>query len=55
MPKRMMDFYDVTVRFTVMKRYWLAEYPKMTGEIVKDKVQQGIEIPIEDIDVRVVD
>lgn len=51
MPKRTVDVYEVVVKFSILKKYWReAEgLPKISTEILADKIQQGIELPI-DID-----
>jgi hypothetical protein len=50
---RDVEFYEVEVKFLVRKCYWDLDNPKMTKKLVADKVQQGLEVPLENIVVRI--
>lgn len=51
MAKIIIEVYEVDVKMTIRKKYWDADNKVMNANIIKDKIQQGIEVPIEDIDV----
>lgn len=53
MPKKTIEFYEVIVKFTVRQKYWIADNGVMTREVVADKIQQGVEVPIEDVEVTI--
>jgi hypothetical protein len=55
MPKKELDFYEVYVNFKVRKDYWHADNDKMNSRLIIDKVQSGIEVPIEDVEVKIVE
>lgn len=54
MPKKMIETYEITAIFTIRKNYWDIDNEKMNEDIIKDKIQQGIEVPLEDIKVGIV-
>jgi hypothetical protein len=45
------DLYEIEVKILIRKDFWDAENEKMNKEAVRDKIQCGIEVPIEDINV----
>ena len=49
MVERKVEFYEVEVKFLVRKDYWDADNPKMTKKLISERIQSGIECPIEDI------
>jgi hypothetical protein len=51
MAKITIDIYEVEIKMSIRKKYWDADNETMTKELLKDKIQQGIEVPIEDINV----
>lgn len=53
MVKRVVDYYEVSVKMLIEKKWWDADNPEMSNEIVAEKVQCGIEVPIESIVVEV--
>lgn len=51
MVKKEVDYYEVSVKMLIQKKYWDADNGRMDEDIIRDKVQCGIECPIESIDV----
>lgn len=51
MVKIVVEYYDVSVKMLIPKKYWDADNGVMDADTVKDKIQQGIECPIDSIDV----
>jgi hypothetical protein len=49
MVERKVEFYEVDVKFLVRKKYWDADNPKMTKKLIEQKIQSGVEVPIEDV------
>jgi hypothetical protein len=49
MAKITIDVYEVEIKMSIRKKYWDTDNGIMTKEILKDKIQQGIEVPIENI------
>jgi hypothetical protein len=53
MAKITIDVYEVEIKMSIRKKYWDTDNGIMTKEILKDKIQQGIEVPIENINVEI--
>lgn len=49
--KLSIDCYEVSVKLLIRKSYWDADNGKMDEDVLSDKIQQGVECPIEKIDV----
>jgi len=45
------DLYEIEVKILIRKDFWDAENEEMNKEIIRDKIQCGIEVPIENITV----
>jgi len=54
MPKKLIDCYEITVKFSIQKKDWDADNDKISKELIADKIQQGIETPLEDISVSII-
>ena len=54
LPKKTIECYEVTAIFTIRKSYWDIDNDKIDEEIIKDRIQQGIEVPLEDICVKII-
>lgn len=58
MPKRTINVYEVNVSFTVEKKLWKMEEDrcgKLTAEVIEDRIQQGIEVPIDGCKIKIVE
>jgi hypothetical protein len=51
MVTKVIDYYEISIKLLIAKKYWNADNAVMNKEIIADKVQQGLEVPIEDINV----
>jgi hypothetical protein len=51
MVKKVVDYYEVNVKMLIRKDFWDADNPEISNELVASKVQSGIEVPIESMDV----
>lgn len=48
---KLIDYYEISINVLIEKKYWDADNDKMNAKIIADKVQQGIEVPIEEINI----
>jgi hypothetical protein len=55
MPTITYETYEVDVKMIIIKKYWDKDCGKMTINKIKDKIQQGIEVPIEEVSVKIKD
>jgi len=53
MPTRSIEFYEITAKFSIRKKYWDIDNKTIDANILTDKIQQGIEVPIEDIHIQI--
>jgi hypothetical protein len=51
MSKKSVEFYDIIIKMSIMKKWWDSDNSEMSEDIIKNKVQSGIEVPIYDISV----
>jgi hypothetical protein len=52
--KKEIDCYRVNIELVLRKEWWdESNDGKMTKENVHDRIQQGVEIPIEDISIKI--
>ena len=49
--KLSIDCYELTIKVVVRKDYWDADNNFMNAKIVKEKIEIGLEIPLESVDV----
>lgn len=45
------DYFDVNIHLVIRKDYWITEHKNITEELIADKIQSGIEIPIEQTEI----
>lgn len=54
MPKKTIEVYEITAIFTIQKKYWDTDNTaEISEEIIKNRIQQGIETPLEDIKIKI--
>jgi hypothetical protein len=46
---KQIDCYEITAKILIRKNYWHMDNDALDKDIIADKIQQGIEVPIEDI------
>lgn len=51
MVTKVVDYYEISINVLIAKKYWDADNAKINKEIIADKIQQGIEVPIEEINI----
>lgn len=47
------DCYEVIIKMLIRKDYWYESNGDMTKKMIEEKVQQGIEVPIDEIGVTI--
>jgi len=56
MVKKLVEFYEIEAKFSIRKDYWDADNEKISPKIISEKIQSGIEVPIEkEIEVHIYD
>lgn len=51
MSRKVIELYEIEVKMSIRKDFWDGENDTISADIIHDKIQQGIEIPIESIKV----
>ena len=54
MPTKTIQLYEIHAKFTIRKDDWEKDQLEMTEEKIRDKIEAGIEIPIEDIQIKII-
>jgi hypothetical protein len=55
MPTITYETYEVDVKMIIIKKYWDKDCGKMSMKQIKERIQNGIEVPIEEISVKIKD
>ena len=53
MPKICVDCYELKIRLVIRKDYWDEGGEKMSKKVIEDKLQQGLEIPIDSFEIEI--
>lgn len=58
MPKKTVEFYEIHVKMSIRKKYWDEQYPDgekvlLTPKEISERIQCGIEVPLEDVKVEI--
>ena len=49
MTKISVEVYEINVKMVIIKKFWHMDNKVITAQLIKDKIQQGIEVPINNI------
>jgi hypothetical protein len=55
MPKITVDVYEIVVKMVIRKDYWKQSGKKMSEKILKDDIEEGIEVPVETMDIKIME
>jgi hypothetical protein len=53
MVKKVVDYYEVSVKMLVRKDFWDADNDVMDNDTIHDRIQSGMEVPVESMEIAI--